>query len=62
MTNNYTTNFSIMKNKKVSLGDENPTKAPPTAVLSPDPELEPGAEDDIFEAESSTWDPRYCGF
>ena len=54
MTNHYTTNFSSMKNKKVSLGDENPTKAPPTAVLSPDPELEPGAEDDIFEAESST--------
>ena len=54
MTNHYTTNFSSMKNKKVSLGDENPTKNPPTAVLSPDPEPEPGAEDDIFEAESST--------
>ena len=36
-----------MKNKKVSLGHENPTKTLPV----PESEPEPGGEDDIFEAE-----------
>ena len=38
-----------MKNKKVTLGDENPTKTLPEP--EPEPEPEPGGEDDIFEAE-----------
>ena len=36
-----------MKNRKVSLGDESPTKP----LAEPEPEPEPGDEDDIFEAE-----------